>query len=113
MQPETRVSLHDTYRAAQLIQRAVTDISRQDFLDQWEKQAAIERQFIIIGKAMVRIRNHEPCVLADVRQVREIIQFRNLLVHRYDGADHETIFELSHGPLDRLIEDITPLGAAN
>lgn len=106
MQRETLASLADIDRAGQLIHEAVADLSLEDYLTNWEKQSAVERQLIVIGEALTRIRNSEPDVFDDVPDAVKIVGLRNLLVHGYDAVDAETIFNLTREPLADLLSTV-------
>ncbi len=64
MRPETIVCLHDVIRAGRLIREVVTGVSREQFFANWQKLAAVERQFMIVGEALVRVRRFEPVVFS-------------------------------------------------
>ncbi len=64
---------------------------------------------MIIGEALIRIRDREPIVFESIPDARAIIGFRNLLAHGYDVADPEAVFELAHTKLDELHEIISQL----
>ena len=103
MRLETRVCLDDLLRACELIQSAVAGLTVEEFLSQGEKQSAVERQFMIVGEAIVRIRQLEPPVYESIPDGHAIIGFRNVLVHGYDVADPKAVFELAGLPVRDLI----------
>jgi uncharacterized protein with HEPN domain len=109
MRIETRAKLDDVVRAAKLIQSAVTGVAQENFLGNWEKQSAVEQQFIIIGEALSRIRELDPELFGQIPEGRAVIAFRNILVHGYDVADPAAIFELTGDELSRLVETIERL----
>jgi len=109
MRLETRACLDDLLRAGELIQSALLGVPLEQFLANWEKQSAIERQFMIIGEALIRIRDHDPAVFEVIPDSRAIISFRNLLVHRYDFEDPEAIYDLSGSDQSALIDVVTRL----
>ena len=75
MRPDTRGSLDDIDRVSDLIQSALVGISLEEFLINWEKQSAVERQFMILGEALIRIRIKEPAVLERIPDSGSIIRF--------------------------------------
>ncbi len=109
MQPETRSNLHDILAAGRLIRQAVDGVSLGDYLASWEKQSAVERQFLIIGEALVRIRDGEPSVFARVPNGPAIVRFRNILVHSYDTADPEAVYGITGDPLLELLREVESL----
>ncbi len=102
MRPDTGSSLDDIAWASDLIQSALAGISLELFMEDWQKQAAVERQFIIIGEALIRIRTHEPSVLDLIPDSGSIIRFRNFLVHGYDAAEPDIVYDLAGAPLTEL-----------
>jgi uncharacterized protein with HEPN domain len=65
--------------------------------------AAVERQFEIIGEALVRLRRVAPEVSVTVPDVAEIIGFRNLLVHDYDNVDSRQVWGTIENDLPQLL----------
>lgn len=102
MRLESRACLADIERAATRIQEALAGISLDAYLSGWEKQSAVERQFLILGEALVRIRNLESPVFDAIPDAPKIVAFRNILVHGYDALDAESIFRLAQEPLEEL-----------
>jgi uncharacterized protein with HEPN domain len=102
MRPDTKGSLDDIIRASGLIQSALAEVSLEEFLLDWEKQSAVERQFMIVGEALVRIRLKEPIVLEQIPDWASIIRFRNLLVHGYDVAEPEIVYGIARTSLESL-----------
>jgi len=103
MRLETRVCLDDMIRACELIQHAIAGLAEEEFLAKWEKQSAVERQFMIVGEALARINRLEPSVFESIPDARAIVGFRNVLVHGYDVADPKAVFELAGSPVRELI----------
>jgi uncharacterized protein with HEPN domain len=102
MRLEAIACLDDLIRAGDLIKIALAGITQEQFLANWEKQSAVERQFMIIGEAMLRIRHLEPEVFERIPEARKIVSFRNLLAHGYDVADPEAIYDVAGEPLSEL-----------
>ena len=113
MRLETRTGLDDLLRASELVQSAISGMTIDQFLGNWEKQSAVERQFMIIGEALIRIRSHEPSVFESIPDSKAIVGFRNILAHGYDIADPEAIFEIAGDKLTELREFVTQLISEN
>jgi uncharacterized protein with HEPN domain len=103
MRLETRVCLEDLMRACELIRSAVSDLTLEQFLEQWEKQSAVERQFIIVGETLIRIQRFEPNIFDSIPDARGIVGFRNVLVHGYDVADPEAVYDLAGQSVQELV----------
>ncbi|HXK61062.1 MAG TPA: DUF86 domain-containing protein [Acidobacteriota bacterium] len=51
-------------------------------------RSAVERQFQIIGEALIRLTRTDPETAAAIGDYRRIVAFRNILVHAYGAIDH-------------------------
>ena len=78
-------------------------LSREAFFADRLRQAAIEREFEIIGEALTRLRREFPEVAAKVPELREVVDFRNLLSHGYDTVDLRVVWSLAQHELPVLL----------
>ena len=69
----------------------------------------VERKLEIMGEALSRIKRDEPELLASIRDHRDVISFRNILVHAYDAIDNRIVWGIVEEDLDNLIADIERL----
>jgi uncharacterized protein with HEPN domain len=68
-------------------------------------RSAVERQFEIIGEAFARLARIDAATAQKVPDLRQIIAFRNVLIHGYATVDRARVW--------RVIEDnLPPLRAA-
>jgi uncharacterized protein with HEPN domain len=102
MRPETLAALSDALLAADRVRLALDGVGADRFLEDWEKQAVVERQLTILGEALVRIRAKEPVVLGGIPEHEKAIGLRNLLVHGYDAVDAGTLYRLAQESLPAL-----------
>jgi uncharacterized protein with HEPN domain len=63
-------------------------------------RSAVERQFEIIGEALARLARIDAATAQKVPDLRQIIAFRNVLIHGYATVDPARVW--------RLIEDNLP-----
>jgi uncharacterized protein with HEPN domain len=77
--------------------------------------AAVERQFEIIGEALVGLRRVAPEVAAMVPDLPQIIGFRNVLIHAYGDIDSKEVWGTIENDLPRLRNSVAELlrGAPN
>lgn len=65
-----------------------SDIARgrtfERYLTDKEFRFAIERWFEVIGEALTKINKIDPAVAQSLTDCRQIISFRNVLIHGYD-----------------------------
>ncbi len=106
MRTESRSALDDILRAADTVTEGLSELSLDAFLADPMVQAAVERYFMIIGEALVRIRSFEPELLTRISDSFKIIGFRNLLVHGYDRVDASEVWRVAHQNLVVLVSEI-------
>ena len=69
-------------------------------------RSGVERKFEIMGEALNRIKRDDPELLERIRDYRDIISVRNILVHGYDAIDDRIVWGVIEGSLDNLLEDV-------
>lgn len=74
--------------AAEAAQRFARDRTFEDFAADDLLRSAIERQLQIIGEALSQLSRVEPVTAERIPRLRQIIAFRNILVHGYASIDH-------------------------
>lgn len=67
--------------------------------------SAVERQFEIIGEALKRLSRVNPDLAQRVPDLREIVNFRNLLIHGYAAIDHAQVWRIAETLLPALHKD--------
>ena len=81
MRDEVRAHLHDVLLAGRAVKQFVAGHAFTHYDTDEQLRSAVERKFEIMGEALNRIRRDEPDVLLRIRDHRDIISFRNILVH--------------------------------
>ena len=71
--------------------------------------AAVERQFEIIGEALVGLRRIAPEVAAMIPDISQIIGFRNVLAHAYDDVDSVEVWGTIQNDLPTLRKAVADL----
>jgi uncharacterized protein with HEPN domain len=102
MLPREPDYLQDMLNAAKLAQDFVAGIDWETFELDLMRQAAVTRQFEIIGEAARRISPETQASLPEIPWPK-IIGMRNRLIHEYDAVDIETIWDTIHMALPDLI----------
>ena len=100
MRHDARAYLWDAQAAADRILEFTRGRSLDDDLADAMLRSAVERQFKIIGEALNQLTKLAPTIALRIPDVRQIIDFRNVLIHGYAGIDHRTVW--------RTIEDDLP-----
>lgn len=97
----------DIVQAARLAQAGVAT-TKKKFLDDWMRQAAVARQFEIIGEATKRIstgfRTKHPQV-----PWRSMAGMRDMLIHEYDSVDYEEVWQTARRDIPQVIALLEPL----
>jgi uncharacterized protein with HEPN domain len=101
--------LWDVQHSEERILRFTSGRTVDDYLSDDMLSAAVERQFEIIGEALVCLRRIAPEVAAMVPDVRQIIGFRNVLVHAYGDIDAIEVWGTIHNDLPRLLAAVIDL----
>lgn len=86
--------LEDIRLAADDVVRYAEGQDQRSYLADDMRRAAIERQLITLGEAMTQLAKEFPNEAAKVDEWREVISFRNILVHRYRTLDHALIYSI-------------------
>ena len=91
MRHDARAYLWDAQTAADLILEFTRGRSLDDYLADAMLRSAVERQFEIIGEALNQLTKLAPTIARRIPDIRQIIDFRNVLIHGYTGIDHRTV----------------------
>jgi uncharacterized protein with HEPN domain/predicted nucleotidyltransferase len=101
--------LWDARRAAERVARFTAGRSFDDYLDDDMLRAAVERQFEIIGEAFAGLQRIDAAVAAQVPDLRQIIGFRNVLIHGYAAVNDRTVWDVVQDDLPKLLTVLTRL----
>ena len=100
--------LSDILMAIELIEEFIVDDNDFTLYDNDRKtQSAVERQLAIIGEALNQFKKLEPEV--KIENDKQIISFRNRLVHAYDSLDNSMIWVIISRHLTPLKIEIKTL----
>ena len=95
--------------AINLIREFTIDITDFNTYDKDRKtQSAVERQLVIIGEALNKLRLIESGIV--IENDKQIIGFRNRLVHAYDSIDNSIVWAILNRHLEKLKIEIEGLG---
>ncbi|MBL8060784.1 MAG: DUF86 domain-containing protein [Chthonomonas sp.] len=104
MRPETKIALNDALAAAE----EVIEIGSTG-LDDRITGLAVERLLLIVGEAMVRVRDLESQVLDSIPDWQLIVGMRNVIVHGYDQLDRRRLAAAISEDLPILISNLRQL----
>jgi uncharacterized protein with HEPN domain len=109
MQPQSPKLLEDIRDAAAFIREVANGKSLADYDGDRVLRQAIERNFEIIGEAIKRLAKHDAETAARIDHYRQIISFRNVLIHGYDLVDHELVWSTIESQIPTLLRDVEAL----
>jgi uncharacterized protein with HEPN domain len=109
MRRDPKAFLWDARDAAEAVTTFIRDKSFNDLTEDRLLRSAVERQLEIIGEALSQLAKSDPEIAAKVPRLREIIAFRNILVHGYDSIDYENVWKIIHADLPTLVAALSAL----
>jgi len=109
MKDDLLAHLYDILQAARSINEFVSGASFDKYISDELLRSAVERKFEIMGEALNRASRTDPDVLNHIRDCRDIISFRNILIHGYDAIDDQIVWETIEEDLANLIQDVDTL----
>lgn len=108
MTEKSKKYLSDVLMAITLIREFTIDITDFNTYDKDRKtQSAVERQLVIIGEALNKLRGLESGIV--IENDKQIIGFRNRLVHAYDSIDNSIVWAILNRHLEKLKAEIEGL----
>ncbi|MCY3731738.1 MAG: DUF86 domain-containing protein [Rhodospirillaceae bacterium] len=109
MRPDPRVLLADVDQAAADIERFVEGMDLEAYVTDARTQAAVERKFEIIGEALNRLQQSHPEIADRIPALREVVGFRNLLIHGYAVVIPDRVWDYAQNDLPGLREIVHAL----
>jgi len=106
---DARAYLWDVQQAAEAIRQFTQGLDAAGYAANPLVRSAVERQFEIIGEALNRLSNVDPDLARRVPDLRQIVNFRNLLIHRYGVIDHTRVWRIAETLLPGLRETVSAL----
>ncbi len=106
MKDEVLAHLYDIREAAIAIRTFISGLSFEDYTTDELLRSGVERKFEIIGEALTRVRDTDPDVVEQIQAYREVISFRNILIHGYNNIDDRIVWGIIEEDLDRLLDDV-------
>ena len=106
MEHEPKAFLFDISHACNDIIDFTKKTSFEKYKENSLQKAAVERKFLVIGEALVRIRDEFPGILEKISDHTKIIGFRNVLVHGYDVIDDSTVWSAITEGIPKLHKEV-------
>lgn len=109
MDRDPRACLWDVQQAANAVEQFTTGLDAVGYAQNPLVRAAVERQFEIIGEALNQLSKVSPELAGQVPNLREIIGFRNVLIHGYAAIDDARVWQITEKSLPDLREAVSAL----
>jgi uncharacterized protein with HEPN domain len=109
MQPDSRKYLYDIREACGKLEKFTRSRSLDDYRADEMLRSAVERQFEIIGEALSKLGKLDSALVAQIRDSRRIIAFRNILIHGYATIRDETVWGVVQTDLPVLSKQVADL----
>ena len=109
MKDDIRAYLDDILRSGRAIKAFVAGRTFDDYSSDELLRSGVERKLEIIGESLNRIKRDEPELLQQIPEHRDIISFRNILVHGYDTIDDRIVWGIIEEELDALLDAVGTL----
>ena len=102
MQRDPKSLLWDARQAADVIATITAGKSFADFDQDIILRSAVERQFEVVGEALAQLARLDAAMAAKVPDLREIVAFRNVLIHGYAVIDRARVWRVVEENLPQL-----------
>ncbi len=109
MPHDAKKLLEDMLLALSDVEKFCTGKTFQEFEQDRQLQAAVERELEIIGEALFRLRKVSPALLGEIPDGEKIIGLRNILAHGYDLLDYEILWDVVSNKLPELKQKVVEL----
>jgi uncharacterized protein with HEPN domain len=109
MDRDPRSFLWDVRDAADAIARFTSSLDSSGYAGNEIVRAAVERKFEIIGEALNQLAKRDPALARRIPDFRDIISFRNLLIHGYAVVNQDEVWDAVQTSLPRLREAVAAL----
>ena len=109
MRHEVEKYLYDIRNAASLLRDFTSGRSFEDYQDNVMLRAAVERQFEIVGEAVLQLAKIDEETASRITGYQRIIAFRNILIHGYADVHDQIVWGVVISDLPRLALEIERL----
>ncbi len=109
MQPELGKYLYDVSQACEALLGFIQNKKLEDYKSNLLLRSGVERQIMIIGEAMNQAIKTAPELSAEIDNIRQIVNLRNVIVHGYATVENETIWGIIQDDVPKLHEQVKKL----
>lgn len=95
MPRDPRAYLADIIESCDAIGDAIAGMDLSSYQGSRLVRSAVEREFIIIGEAMLALSRRAPELFGAIGDARRIVDFRNQLTHEYPTIDDAIVWAIA------------------
>lgn len=108
MTEKSKKYISDILRSIDLIEKFTIDVvDFNQYQIDLKTQSAVERQLVIIGESLNKLKKVNENLT--IENAKQIIGFRNRLVHAYDSIDNSIVWAIINRHLQKLKIEIESL----
>ncbi len=98
---DQKLYLYDIRDSIEAIFSYISDMDKDEFIQDRKTYSAVIREFEIIGEAT---KNLSEDIIEKYNEIewRDIVDFRNILIHEYFGIDFDIVWNVIRQDLPRL-----------
>jgi uncharacterized protein with HEPN domain len=109
MERDSNTYLYDIVQGCHTIRTFTRHIDFARYTTDLLVKSAVERQFIIIGEALSRLKRFDVTVYNQIPHADQIVAFRHILVHGYDIISDQLVWQAIQFSLTELLENCNNL----
>lgn len=100
--------LQDIVEASEAIDRFLSEVAKEDFLQDELRQSAVLQKLTVIGEAAARIPDEFRESYPEVPW-RDVVAFRNIAVHAYFSVDWQIVWTTAKEDVPALREQVSAI----
>ena len=106
MEPKVKTFLFDIQQACASLRQFTSNRTFAEYQQDDLLRAGVERKLMIVGEAIYHILRLAPDFESKISQSRQIIGFRNVLVHGYFAVEDETVWGIVRNDIPVLADEV-------
>ncbi len=95
--------------AAEEIRAFIKDMNHDEYMEDFRTQKAVAFNYVIIGETLNRLEDASPELAERIPHMRQIVGFRNVLVHGYVSISQTRVWQYSEVNLQELLKSVESL----
>ena len=100
------VYLRELEKAARYLIGKAEGLTLDEYRENEDLQAMVERHFIRIGETMAQLRRSFPAISDQFADASQIVGFRNFIIHQYWDVDHREVWDTLTSKIEPLLREV-------